>query len=430
MRVLGQRKLRRIGELGLSAALLCAPVSLWSQAARPLHWVGSWAASQQVPEPQNALPAEAMRDATLRETVHLSAGGSALRVHVSNAFGTSALALTSVHIASPATAADAAKLGRIDTATDRAVLFAGAAQVSIPPGAEYVSDSISMPVREGANVIVSMHFDAPPAQQTGHPGSRATSYLAHGDQVAAASLEDAQHFDHWYTLSAIDVATPRASWSVVALGDSITDGHASTTNGNDRWPDALARRLANVPGMAEVGVLNQGIGGNHLLTDGLGPNALARFDRDVLAQTGARVVIVLEGVNDLGMLPRANDVDPKDHAAKVDAMIAAYQQIVKRAHAAGLRVVGGTVMPYAGSDYYHPGAMELADLARVNAWIRTPGHFDAVIDFAKVMEDPAHPTHLLPQYDSGDHLHPSSEGYQAMANAIDLKLLSRLAAER
>jgi lysophospholipase L1-like esterase len=404
-----------------------AGAQMVAQMATPLHWVGSWAASQQIPEPQNALPAEALRDATLRETVHLSAGGVVVRVHLSNEFGTSALLLTSVHIAAPAAVAEAAKVGQIDPATDHAVLFAGAAAVSIPPGAEYVSDPVSMSVHEGANLIVSMHFDTEPAQQTGHPGSRATSYLAHGDQVSAVTLADAQHFEHWYTLSAIDVSTPRSSWSIVALGDSITDGHASTTDGNDRWPDALARRLAKIPGMAEVGVLNQGIGGNHLLTDGLGPNVLARFDRDVLAQTGARVVIVLEGVNDLGMLSRANDLDPKDHAAKVDAMLAAYQQVITRAHAAGLRVVGGTVMPYAGSDYYHPGALELADLDRVNAWIRQPGHFDAVIDFSKAMADPAHPTHLLPKYDSGDHLHPSPAGYQAMADAIDLKMLARLA---
>ena len=178
-------------------------------------------------------------------------------------------------------------------------------------------------------------------------------------------------------------AAPDAA-SIVALGDSITDGHGATTNGNDRWTDVLASRLQSSPATRNIGVSNQGIGGNHLLTDGLGPNVLARFDRDVLAPAGVRWVIVFEGVNDLGGLARNGEVPPAEHAAMVDRVLAAYQQIIARAHAHGLRIYGATITPYVGSTYYHPGPLSEADRQAVNAWIRAAGHFDAVIDFDAV----------------------------------------------
>lgn len=378
-------------------------------------WVGSWACSQQIPEPANALPNDDLRDATLRQLVHISAGGNTIRVHLSNAFGTAALHLTSVHVAHPVSTTSAA----INPSTDKPLSFSGQLDVTIPPGAEYISDSLPYPLAPGANLAISIHFDEPPKQETGHPGSRATSYLVHGNLVSAADLPNAKKVEHWYQLSGVDVAAGVGAFSIVALGDSITDGHAATTNGNDRWTDVLARRL-QAAGFRNAGVLNQGIGGNHLLTDGLGPNALARFDRDVLAQTAVRDLIVLEGVNDLGGLARTKSVSSAEHAALVQRLIGAYEQIVIRGHAENLRVIGGTIMPYVGSDYYHPDAMSEADRQAVNAWIRTRGHFDAVIDFDKVMRDPDHPDRLLPAYDCGDHLHPSPAGYAAMANAIPL----------
>ena len=215
---------------------------------------------------------------------------------------------------------------------------------------------------------------------------------------------------------------PVDALSIVALGDSITDGHATTTNGNDRWTDVLAERLQGTAATNHIGVLNEGIGGNHLLVDGLGPNALARFNRDVLAQTGVRYVIVFEGVNDLGGLTRLGEVPIAEHEALVAHILAAYQQMILRAHAHGIEIIGATITPYAGSDYYHPTARDEQDRNAVNAWIRAPGHFDAVIDFDKVMRDPSHPDRLQPGYDSGDHLHPSPAGYRAMANAIPLSL--------
>ncbi len=384
-------------------------------------WVGSWAASQQLPEPQNSLPPEDLNDATLRQIVHLSIGGNTLRVHLSNAFGFLPLHLTSVHIAKPLSPAAAS----IDPATDKALTFSGREDVIIPAGAEYISDPISYPAQALSDLSVSMHFDLPPAEQTGHPGSRATSYLVHGDAVSAAELGGARKFDHWYQLAAIDVAAGPEAATIVALGDSITDGHGATTNGNDRWTDVLAQRLQTNPATRNLGVLNQGIGGNHLLTDGLGPNVLARFDRDVLAQTGVRWVIELEGVNDIGGLTRLSDPPAADHEAFVRRILASYEQIVARAHAAHIQVVGATILPYTGSDYYHPPASNEADRQAINAWIRAAGHFDAVVDFDKVMADPKQADHMNPAYDSGDHLHPSAAGYKVMGEAIPLSLFAR-----
>jgi len=382
------------------------------------HWVGTWASSQQIPEPANALPPDQLRDATLRQIVHLSVGGSELRVHLSNAFGTAPLHIDSVHIARPLSSSS----DGIDMTTDRALTFAGNSDVIIPAGAEYVSDAADYPVSALSNLAISIYLQQPPAQQTGHPGSRATSYVVHGNLVSAATLPNATKVDHWYQIAGVDVTAPADAVSIVALGDSITDGHATTTNGNDRWTDVLAERLQSSAATKGIGVLNQGIGGNHLLIDGLGPNALARFNRDVVAQTGVRYVIVFEGVNDLGGLTRLGEVPASEHGALVAHILAAYQQMILRAHAHGLEIIGGTITPYAGSDYYHPTARDEQDRNNVNAWIRTPGHFDAVIDFDKVVRDPNHPDRLLPGYDSGDHLHPSPAGYRAMANAIPLAL--------
>jgi lysophospholipase L1-like esterase len=362
-----------------------------------------------------------LRDATVRQIVHLSVGGTALRVHLSNAFGTEALRFTSVHIARPLSPASA----EIDPATDRPLTFAGNADVSVPPGAEFISDPIAFPAAPLSDVAITFHLDAPPARETGHPGSRATSYYLHGDLVSAANLPDAKKIDHWYQLAGIDVQAMPGAASVVILGDSITDGRGSTTNENNRWPNVLAARLQGSPKTRTIGVSNQGIGGNHLLIDGLGPNVLARFDRDVLAQAGVHWLIVFEGVNDLGGLAINGEVPTADHAQLVARIIAAYQQIVERAHTHGLRVYGATITPYVGSEYYHPGPLSEADRQAVNQWIRAAGHFDAVIDFDAVTRAPQQPDHLQPAFDSGDHLHLSVAGYKAMGDAIPLELFAR-----
>ena len=403
----------------LAIGLLLLSITAYGQKAAPAQvWVGSWASAQQIPEPGNSLPVEALQDATLREIVHLSVGGTTLRVRMSNAFGTAPLHFGSVHIARAVSPASSA----IVPGSDAALTFSGQPDVTVPAGAEYFSDPIAYPAAALSDLAVSFYLDTAPARQTGHPGSRETTWFLHGNQVSAADLKDAQHQDHWYQLSGIDVLEPAGGAAVVALGDSITDGHATTTNGNDRWTDVLAARLEGNAATKGIGVLNEGIGGNHLLIDGLGPNALARFDRDVVAQTRARYVIVLEGVNDLGGVTRQGDAPEAEHQMMVHRIIGAYEQMVTRAHAQGLMVIGATLTPFMGSDYYHPGPATEADRQEINRWIRTAGHFDAVVDFDRELRDPEHPDRYLPAYDSGDHLHPSPAGYRAMGQSIPLSL--------
>src|SRR6185503_18172664 len=380
------------------------------------HWVGSWAASQQLVEPRNSLPIEDLRDATLRQVVHLTLGGSTLRVKISNRFGTEPLHFAGVHIARPESPASA----KIVAGTDKALTFSGAPDVIVPAGADYVSDPVHFPVAPLSDLAISLHIDVPPAQQTGHPGSRATTYVVHGDQLSAADLRDPKKVEHWYFIAGVDVDATSYSAAVVTLGDSITDGHGATTNGNDRWPDILARRLQAQTDTKNVAVLNHGISGNRLLLDSLGPNALARFDHDVLAQPGVRYLIVLEGVNDLGMLNREDNVQAAAHWDEVHRIIYAYEQIIARTHAHGIRVFGATIMPFVGSAFYHPGPEIEADRHAINAWIRTAGHFDGVVDFDKLTRDPEHPERLAAKYDSGDHLHPSPAGYAAMGDAVPL----------
>lgn len=406
--------------LAIGSLLLCIPGNA-QKSGTPEVWVGTWAASQQVPEPRNSLPPEAMQDATIREIFHVSMAGTTLRVRLSNAFGTEPLHFGSVHIARPVSAASAA----IVPGSDAALTFSGAPDVTVPAGAEYLSDPIEYPVAALSNLAVSFYLEAAPSRETSHPGSRETTYYVHGNQVSAADLPGAEHVDHWFQVSGIDVLAPRGAAAVVALGDSITDGHATTTNGNDRWTDVLAERLQADAATKEIGVLNEGIGGNHLLIDGLGPNALARLNRDVLGQAGVHWVIVLEGINDLGGLTIHGDVPAAEHQLMVHRIIAAYEQIIARAHAEGLTVIGGTLTPFVGSDYYHPPPASEADREEINQWIRALGHFDAVVDFDKAVRDPGHPDRMLPAYDSGDHLHPSPAGYRAMAEAIPLSLFEQ-----
>lgn len=380
------------------------------------NWVGSWATAEQTPEAGNALEPGDLRDATLRQVVHLTIGGEALRVHISNAFGTAPLHFTSVHIARPTSAAST----RIDASTDRALAFSGRPDVTIPAGAEYISDPVPFAETAQSDLAITFHIDRPPEVETSHPGSRATSYLVHGEHVAEADLPNAISFEHWFNIAGVDVSAPPGAAAIVTLGDSITDGHGSTTNGNDRWPDDLARRLRTAMPARTLGVLNLGIGGNRLLLDGLGPNALARLDRDVLAQPSVRYVIIQEGINDIGIFGLQGSRLQAEHDRLVQSIIGAYEQIVLRAHAHDIRVYGGTLTPFAGSTYYKPGPMSEADRVAVNQWIRAPGHFDGVIDFDKAVRDPQRSEVLLPADDSGDHLHPSPAGYRAMAEAVPL----------
>jgi lysophospholipase L1-like esterase len=406
--------------IGLLAALLAIADAAGVATASQPHWVCSWFASQQLVEPQNSLSSEDLHDTTLRQIVHLSLGGRELRVRLSNRFSATPLRLTAVHIARSLSRAS----DKIDVATDQALTFSGSRALTVPAHADYVSDPIAFAVEPLADIAITLHIDVAPSEQTGHPGSRATSYLVPGDSVSAPQLSGAQKLDHWYFIAEIAVTAPIDAVAMVALGDSITDGHGATTNGNDRWTDVLSRRLQSQPSTHNIAVVNAGLGGNRLLADGLGPNALSRFDYDVSLPLGVRYVIVLEGINDIGMLVRAGEVPRSEHDSLVQRMIAAYQQMMVRAHAHDIEVIGATITPFMGFGFYHPDGASEADRQAVNAWIRASGHFDAIVDFDKVTRDPRHPDHLLPAFDSGDHLHPSPAGYKAMAEAVPLSVFA------
>ncbi|HEY8614784.1 SGNH/GDSL hydrolase family protein [Phenylobacterium sp.] len=302
--------------------------------------------------------------------------------------------------------------------------FDGREAVTVPAGADYLSDPIPFPVQPLERIAVTVHLPKAPSRQTSHPGSRTTSWLLPGRHLAA-DLIAAQPVVHWYQLAGVDVPAAPKSAAIVILGDSITDGYGVGPDRDERWPDILAERLQVDPRTRRVSVLNHGIGGNRLLRDELGPNALARFDRDVLSQAGVRHLIVLIGVNDLGTLTRDGPVPPEAHRQLVAEMIGGYRQIVARARAKGIRVIGGTILPFAGAAVYSPTALHEADRQALNAFIRSPGAFDAVIDFDAVMRDPLRPDRLRPDLDSGDHLHPSIAGYRAMARAVPLSLFRR-----
>jgi lysophospholipase L1-like esterase len=388
------------------------------------HWVHTWAAMPQLTEPGNMPPApftqtdRVLRNTTLRQTVHVSVGGPYLRLRFSNAFGGTDLPITGVSVARPA--GGEAGVSAIVPGSSRAVTFGGQPGIDIPKGAQAVSDPLTFDVRPGTNLTVTLHLAQGQASTdiTSHPGSRTTSYLLTGDHLHDSELAGATAVDHWYFLSGVETWSQRSTSVTVVLGDSLTDGRGSTTNHNDRWPDQFLRRLQSAPGTGDTAVVNEAAGGNRVLRDGLGPNVLARLDRDVLATSGVSRLIVFEGVNDIGT------ADPSAAAAQRTAaeLIGAYQQIVTRAHAQGIRVYGATLTPFGGSDYDDPAGSRESARQAVNRWIRGSGRFDAVIDFDAAVRDPRNPRRILPAYDTGDHLHLNPAGYRALAEAVPLAL--------
>jgi lysophospholipase L1-like esterase len=362
---------------------------------------------------------------TIRQVVRVSIGGRRVRIRVSNAYGDRPLAVTAAHVA-------LRKIGAsIRPDTDRPVTFGGQPSISIPAGALALSDPVDLAVPMLADLAVSLYLAGDPGPATWHWGARATSYLsAEGDFCSAANMPDARTFQTWLWLAGVDVDAPAGSAAVVAFGDSITDGDKSTPDANHRWPDVLAERLLGVHGPGKLAVVNQGLAGNRVLTNGTGvygpsssPNALARFDRDVLALPGVETVIILEGINDIYTATAAwggsNGMTAQD-------LIGGLKQLAARARERGLRVIGCTITPTGGpnQDASAPSAGEAMRQA-VNQWIRTAREFDAVLDFDEVVRDPGNPARLRPLYDSGDHTHPSDAGYKAMGEAIDLTLFKK-----
>ncbi len=388
----------------LVAAIFTASLS----DAQASHWVGTWSASPQLVETRNLPPRPGLASNTLREVIQVSIGGKRLRVSFSNLFGSSPVTINSAHIAL------SARHSAIEPGTDRTLRFHGRPSLTIPAGSSAFSDAFDFDLDPLSDVAVTTYFGACSVDVTGHPGSRTISYLQAGDQVSAEILPAAVKTTHWYILEGLDVEASHSTAALVILGDSITDGKGSGTDKNDRWPDDLSRRLQAGKATARVAVLNAGIGGNSVLRAGLGPTALSRFDHDVLSQSGVRWLIVFEGVNDIGTSRDTNAPAEASH------LIAAYQHFIRQAHAHHIRVYGATITPFGGSFYDTP-AHEAARQT-VNQWIRTGGDFDAVIDFDAILRNRKDPGHLLPEADSGDHLHPNEHGYHTMPDAIDLRL--------
>jgi lysophospholipase L1-like esterase len=394
----------------LLPVLLCCSLSALAQNASTA-WVGAWAASPLSGDIWHTTPT--LVDSTLREIVHSSLAGKALRVRFSNEFGSGPLRIDAASVALSAGASS------IDTASLRALTFSGSPSVVIPPGAFVLSDPADLATPVFANLAITFYL---PVQQISdvsvHPSAQQDNYIQRGNAVSAASFATPAITPSWYFVKGVDVepAFPHAA-AVVAYGDSITDGAYVTQNSNHRWPDDLAVRLHNNSATANLAVLDEGIGGNCVLINCTGPSALARFDRDVLAAPGVKYVIILESINDIGRLHDPNDPDYKLTAEDLEQGL---MQLVARAHEHGIKVFGATLTPYKGAGYYTEKGEEIREA--VNAWILSGGAFDGVVDFDKATRDPANPQVYAAKDDSGDHLHPGDAGYADMASSIDLSL--------
>ena len=373
------------------------------------HWVGTWSAS-----PQAVAAPIHINGQTVRQIVHTSLGGDRVRVRFSNAYGTSALVISSAHVALNTGGAS------ISQRTDRILTFNGSPVITIPAGALALSDSVALEVEAFDDLAVSLYLPENVAAATQHSVGQQTNYISSPGDFTDASTFAATTTQSFYFLTGVEVRASRRARAIVTLGDSITDGFGSTPDTNQRWTNLLAERLQSHPGTSRVAVLNAGLSGNRVLHDLVGTNALARLDRDVLVQTGVKYVIVMEGNNDFGIPGLIGNPAQEVTAEQV---IQGHRQIIDRAHALGLRIYGATLNPVEGVLFpnFYSAALE-AKRQAVNQWIRTSMAYDAVIDFDRVLRDPSHSTRILPAYDSGDHGHPNDAGQRAMADAIDLSL--------
>ncbi len=411
--------------LAMAGFMLVVPNCYAASAAAHSPWVATWGAGMVAVDPGSASD---FTGQTLREIVHSSVGGQQARVWFSNRFGTVPLHIGAAHIALSASGSFGANAdgtpnqSGIQAGTDHPLTFNNMDSVVIPPGAEVVSDPVALNVPALTDMDVSIYFPDHTMATTTHSGAQQISYAATGNQVAAADLGGKSwESKSWYVVSGVDVDAPGDS-AVIAFGDSITDGAYATVNENHRWPDYLASRLAADPGTKKAGVLgvvNVGIGGNRVLLDGYGPNAVSRINSDAIARSGARYVIILESINDIGRF--TSDHQPYgDLTQRLETGIA---EIAAQAHQHGIKVIGATLTPYQGCGYYSDAGNQVRNA--VNEWIRTSPIFDGVADFDKAVRDPQNPQQFAAQYDSGDHLHPKDAGYQAMAGAIDLSLFTK-----
>jgi len=405
---------------GLLAFITAAALSLAALAcagAQPQTgtWISSWTASPQAP--RGVIPGN-FENRTIRQIVHLSIGGNRLRIRLSNEFGKGPLLIGAASVA----IADGNS--SIATASLRPLTFAGATSVIIPPGAPALSDPVTLTVAPLSDLAVSLYLPAHTRLETVHATALATGYAsAAGDFTASGQFPVVDRFVNRFFLTGVMVEPATPARAIAIFGDSISDGTRSSIDANARWPDVLARRL-NAAGMA-IAVQNQGISGNRVLSDGAGMSALARFDRDVLAQGGVSHVVIFLGINDIGWPGTA--IEPLGTLRTPEEIIAGYRQLIERARLRSIKVIGAPLTPFENAlaggpnqGYFTPE--KEAKRQAVNQWIRMGGAYDGLIDFESVLADPNHPAALAPAYDSGDHLHPNDAGYKAMGESIDLKL--------
>lgn len=407
--------------------LLTTPPASAAPATAGARWTGTWATGV------SAVPASAntvFEDQTVRQIVHTSIAGNSVRVRLTNEYGTVPLVIGEAHVAR---AAEGPTGTETDPATDRVLRFGGRTGVTLAPGEQRWSDPVALHTPAAADLVVSLYLPQRTRAATVHSGAFQHTYIAPGNVTGKPDLEATAAPTSWFFLSRVSVTgTARAS-SVVTFGDSITDGAITELDANHRWPDLLAERLRTSPDTARVGVLNTGIGGNRLLRDPnppagnpaeayaayFGEAGLKRFDRDVTSQPGARYAIVLLGINDIG---HPGNIAPTDDEVTAADLIAGHRQLIRRAHAQGLKIFGATLLPFEGDtlDFHSPARESVRQ--SLNHWIRTSGSYDGVIDFDAAVLDPAHPGRILAAYDSGDHLHPNDAGMAAMARAVPLGL--------